>query len=126
MTIRISRQQERQLLDWAIEAGDSECCGLICEADGVVTIELAANVAADPERHFEIDPAALIAAEKAHRTGQRRLLGIFHSHPNGLARPSEEDAAMAAEDGRAWLIIAGGRITAWSKSSSVGFAPIEL
>lgn len=65
-----------------------------------------ANVAPDPLRHFEIDPAALIAAHRASRAGGLAVLGYFHSHPNGLARPSATDARAAAGDGRIWAIVA--------------------
>lgn len=65
-----------------------------------------ANVAPDPLRHFEIDPAALIAAHRASRAGGLAVLGYFHSHPNGLARPSATDARTAAGDGRIWAIVA--------------------
>ena len=67
-----------------------------------------ANVHADPLRHFEIDPAALIAAHRAARAGGPELVGYFHSHPRGPARPSAEDRAQAGGDGRVWAIVAGG------------------
>ena len=114
MVLSISRTHKRQLLDWATEAGNHECCGLLLGTDGQVErVELAANVADEPTDSFEIDPAALIAAEKRARLGGLAVLGYFHSHPNGVASPSGRDAEMASADGRRWIIIADGRITAW-------------
>ena len=72
-----------------------------------------ANVAADPARFFEIDPAALLAAHRAARSGGPQVIGHYHSHPNGRAEPSPRDAADAAPDGSIWLIAASGRLTAW-------------
>lgn len=114
MKLQLSRMYQRQLLDWATTAGDNECCGLILGYGGLVTeVELTANVSQDPQREFEIDPSALIAAEKRMRQGGVSILGYFHSHPNGSPEPSMKDAQFAAVDGRRWLIIADGRITSW-------------
>lgn len=114
MGLKLSSQQRQQLLDWAGEAGDVECCGLLLgSGNQVERVERTANVAADSNRQFEIDPAALIAAEKLARKGGPAILGYFHSHPNGRAEPSPDDAASASIDGRFWLIIANGKITSW-------------
>ncbi|WP_423603842.1 M67 family metallopeptidase [Sphingomonas sp. MS122] len=91
-----------------------EACGLLFGADGAISSwSETANVAADPHRHFEIDPTALFTALRAERGGGPRLAGYWHSHPSGDAAPSATDAAMAAPDGRLWLIVAGGTVTAW-------------
>lgn len=79
---------------------------LLGAASDIACVLPTANVAADPDRHFEIDPAALIAAHRKARAGGPQVVGYFHSHPNGLARPSAIDAASAARDGRVWAIAA--------------------
>lgn len=131
MALSLSRKQHRQLLDWAEKAGSLECCGLLLGRGAAVSkLVLANNVAAEPSRHFEIDPAVLIAAEKLARQGGPSILGYFHSHPNGLARPSAQDAASAADDGRVWLILADGDVTAWlsvmESTGAIRFEPVEL
>lgn len=131
MALHLSSNDWRQLLDWAECAGGHECCGILRGEGGrVVAMELAKNVAADPTRHFEIDPAALISAGKDARTGGFPVLGYFHSHPNGLAEPSATDIAQAAPNGLIWLIIASHTITAWQpvvKGARVsGFTPVTL
>ena len=127
MAINISRQQQQLLLVWAAEAGGHECCGLLLGTDDAVErVELTANVATEPANSFEIDPAALISAEKQARQGGPNIIGYFHSHPNGVARPSSRDAAMAADDGRIWTIIAGGQITAWRPTRENGGAPVSF
>ncbi len=73
----------------------------------------APNVAADPTRAFEIDPASLFAAIRAERAGGPPILGHYHSHPNGSPAPSACDAAMADRPGRLWMIVANGEATLW-------------
>jgi desampylase len=102
-----------------------EACGLLLgRGDLIEAAQPTANVAPDPARHFEIDPAALIAAHRAARAGGPALLGYFHSHPTGIAAPSPTDRAMAARDGRIWAIAANGTITLWRDSRS-GFEPLS-
>ncbi len=96
------------------------------DGESVSELELANNVAVDTTQHFEIDPAALVSRHKAARNGGLPILGCFHSHPNGLTRPSETDALQAAGDGRFWLIIANGEITAWQATRNTGFEPVAL
>ena len=95
----------------AAEAHPHECCGLLLGEGGRIThAHPTANVHPDPATHFEIDPAALIAAYKAEREGGPRILGYYHSHPNGRAEPSPTDRASAARDGKVWAIVAGTQI----------------
>lgn len=95
--------------------------------DAFQTVE---NVAEAPDRHFEIDPAALFAALRAERAGGPNIAGYWHSHPSGDATPSVTDAAMAAPDGKLWLIAGGDRVTAWravERGSLHGrFDPVEI
>ncbi|WP_188513847.1 M67 family metallopeptidase [Blastomonas aquatica] len=114
MQVSLSSALHAQLLAAARAAHPHECCGLLFGDDAAVhRIAPTPNVSQDPSRAFEIEPGALIAAERAMRQGGDRLIGHYHSHPNGRAEPSPRDAADAAADDRLWLIIAGDIITAW-------------
>ncbi len=68
-----------------------ECCGLLSgrgeriERATEATNELASETA------FSIPPTELIAFFKALREGRERFLGIYHSHPQGPAEPSQRD-----------------------------------
>lgn len=113
------------ILAAAARAAPREACGLLLgTAHDIETAIPAANVHPDPSRHFEIDPAALIAAHKAARSGGPQLIGYYHSHPNGLARPSATDAASASGDGRIWAIAAAGVVSLWRDLPS-GFEPLS-
>jgi desampylase len=131
MSLHLSRKHHSQLLKWAKDAGNQECCGLLLGQGNMVSnIEHTTNVATDTAHHFEIDPAALIASHKHARGGGEPVIGYFHSHPNGLARPSASDVAQASDDGRYWLIIADEEISAWMPSGLAGrvtaFEPVAL
>jgi len=118
MRVRISRANEALLLGLAAAASEREVCGLVFGEAGVVDAVLpVANVASDPTRHFEIDSAAVFDAVRRERDGGPKLLGYFHSHPKGPPIPSATDLRLAASDGKIWLIIGEGRITAWHAAS---------
>jgi proteasome lid subunit RPN8/RPN11 len=87
-------------------------------------VQPAANVAADPLRHFEIDPAALIAAYRAARGDGPQVLGYYHSHPAGHPLPSVIDCEHASGDGRTWAIVSGGEVTFWRDEKN-GFEPLS-
>jgi desampylase len=131
MALHLSRKHRAQLLKWAEVADDEECCGLLLgQGSSISDIRSTRNAATDPRKHFEIDPGSLIDAERNSRNGGTPVMGYFHSHPNGLARPSACDINQAADDGRCWLIVADGQITAWEPKARGGvvhgFVPIEL
>jgi proteasome lid subunit RPN8/RPN11 len=109
----------------AAEPGREACGLLLGTGDRIEVAQPAANVAPDPARHFEIDPAALFAAIRGARSGGPELVGYYHSHPSGVARPSARDAADAAADGRLWLIVGAGEVRAW-RATAAGFVAVTL
>ncbi len=123
MPLLLTRAVEAYLLEQAAAALPHECCGLLLGdyAGYVSEARPAANVADDPSRHFEIDPAVLIAAHRAQREGGRMVIGYYHSHPNGSPDPSPLDRASAAGDGLVWAIIARGEIFMWRDEPQRGF-----
>lgn len=111
MELEITRAAIATVLAEAARAAPREACGLLLGRAGrVLRAQPAANVHPDPLRHFEIDPAALIAAHRAAREGGEELLGYYHSHPAGHPLPSATDCEHASGDGRAWAIAAGGEV----------------
>lgn len=132
MTVTIASALLRQIADAAAASPHAEICGLLFGTrDAVTAAAPCRNVAVDPTRRFEIDPAALLAAHRAAREGGARIVGHYHSHPSGLAVPSARDAADAAPDGSLWLIAGGGGVVrAWRAVESGAvegrFDPVEL
>lgn len=91
-----------------------EACGLLFgDAGDIDGWQVTRNVAKCPGKEFEIDPARLFAALRAERSGGARLIGYWHSHPNGTAEPSARDCEAAQNDGKVWLILAGDDVAAW-------------
>ena len=87
-----------------------ECCGLIegvraADIFRVRALHPARNLAKAADR-FEIDPADHFAALKAARARGQDLIGCYHSHPGGHARPSAADRAGAGQEDFLWLIAA--------------------
>ena len=133
MTVEISSALLDRIRAEAAADPEREICGLLFGRDDrrIEDAGAAANVAADPARSFEIEPTALLAAHRAHRTGGLRLLGCYHSHPNGAAMPSPRDAdSVAPTAGFLWLIVASGaaRLFREALDGSIhgAFDPVEL
>ena len=106
MTIQVTSGTMATLREEAARAAPLECCGLLLGRAGrVQEARPAANIAPDPARHFEIDPAALFAAHRAARDGGLELLGYYHSHPAGHPVPSATDCEHASGDHRVWAIV---------------------
>ncbi len=116
MMIAVTRDVIAALQKEAQEAAPNECCGVLLGLDGRIDqVIVAANVADTPQTRFEIDPRILIAAHRGARgEGGRAVLGYYHSHPAGAARPSPCDQAAAARDGMVWAIVGkGGDVLFW-------------
>ena len=110
-----------------------ECCGLLLgvqirEADGSVhwqvkAIQETENCWGDIDEfpktdpregkhnRFAIDPRILLAVQKADRDREIRLIGIYHSHPQGLPVPSAFDRAIAWPEYIYWIVsLEGGNV----------------
>ena len=120
MSVTISSELLRRLVAEAAASPNAEVCGLLFGATGRIDAAKAcANVAANPERTFEIDPAALFVAHRRARSGGMAVIGHYHSHPSGLPVPSPRDAAQAMGDGAVWVILGADVARAW-RSVEVG------
>ncbi|WP_375291732.1 Mov34/MPN/PAD-1 family protein [Qipengyuania sp.] len=125
MTVNLTSEVHGAILALASQHHPREACGLLFGTDTAITAHLPArNVHPTPESHFEIDPQALIDAHRAMRGGGPRLIGYYHSHPRGPARPSATDRAMAAGDGMIWAIAGEGELRLWRDGKN-GFAALS-
>ena len=124
------------LLQAAARAYPSECCGLIEGADSAdgwhaLALHETANVAEDTARHFTIDPQKQFDLMRALRGTERRIIGCFHSHPDGNPEPSATDRANAWEPDFLWLIAGGSphsgfTLNGYHFREETGFVPIPL
>jgi proteasome lid subunit RPN8/RPN11 len=115
MIVAIASGVADSLREAAAAAAPNEACGLLIGQSGRIEAAVPSrNVAAHPERSFEIDPATLLRTHREVRASGRRVIGHYHSHPDGDAAPSARDAARAVEDGQLWLIIASDEVRAFA------------
>jgi len=108
--LRLSAQQAAELAALGEAAFPREACALLVGDSTLRVAEIvpAKNVSTDPQREFELDPAVHIAVLRKLREsgGTNRIIGHWHSHPNGRDEPSATDAAMVSDPGLVWLITA--------------------
>ncbi len=94
----------------AVVAFPEECCGFFFGEDDhderIVLTTLAVNNAkqGDKRRRFEITPQDYLKAERFAEQSGLQLLGVYHSHPNHPAVPSEHDR-VAAQPYFSYIII---------------------
>ena len=89
----------------------NEACGLLLgRREGyrfyVDSVHGSSNVADTPETHFEVDPQLRFDLERLARKQGKGVIGVYHSHPTGVAKPSGVDLSMAWEIDLVWLISA--------------------
>ena len=83
----------QRMVAHAAAAYPAECCGLLVgQGDQVQAVEPAYNPYAEMRGdRFEIDPLDHVRIFEAARAAGRRIIGCYHSHPEGMARPSSID-----------------------------------
>ena len=129
VTVTLSASDRSQLSRFALAAAPAECCGLLVgtrtqDALEITAIHATENLSTDKLRGFEIDFRVRLQLEEQLATGPDRIVGLYHSHPNGNPRPSDRDLEEAAEQDFVWLILAVDGIgavdlSAWWMSRSV-------
>jgi len=108
-----------------------ECCGLIegLHGNGIFDARLLhpARNRATAANRFEISPEDHFAAARRARARGHRLIGCYHSHPNGRLQPSPRDGE--SEGDFLWLIAAtdgaSSNLAAWLYRAG-RFTPLEL
>jgi proteasome lid subunit RPN8/RPN11 len=107
--LQFSARQADTLRREAVAAYPHECCGLLVgegAGDVLVTDVVAAtNTAGNPSRRFTIDPQAHFDLLRTARGNGRRVVGHYHSHPDGGATPSPHDLAMAHDSEAIWVVM---------------------
>jgi proteasome lid subunit RPN8/RPN11 len=102
-------QLRTRLRNWAREGYPQESCGLMVgrqngERVQVHEVVRARNLNfARAHDRYELDPEDYLATERMARGAGLEIVGVWHSHPDHPAQPSETDRA-AAWQGWSYLI----------------------
>lgn len=106
MSIDASARSRLQAL--AAAGYPAEACGLLLAEEGrlerVVVVWPLRNAAAEPQHAYAVEPIEYLAAERRADAERLRIVGIWHSHPDAPAVPSQHDVE-AAWAGWLYLII---------------------
>ncbi len=100
MKLQIAEAALRVIQEHSTEIYPDECCGFLYgEENEVRLIQEAVPVTnckdGDKRRRFEISPEDYMRAERYALQNNTNLLGVYHSHPDHPARPSEHDLKQA-------------------------------
>ncbi len=118
MQLWLSRPQVTQLLQHVRAHAPREACGLLGSLDGrVARVVPIKNVAARPERRFELDAQQMVQTFFEFERDGLELCAIWHSHPKGEPLPSPADIREASWPEACQLIIGTGsgqlQLAAW-------------
>jgi len=100
--ITIESPVRERMSEDALSSFPNECCGFVFgvetdEEDRIITDMLTVTNSKDGDkrRRFEIKPADYLKAEQFATDKNLLLIGVYHSHPNHPAIPSEHDRKSA-------------------------------
>lgn len=107
MHLCLSIEQENFIGAQCAASYPQEACGILIGHEGgqVTEIISSPNLSDTPERSFEIDPSLIIALQKKYRGHDEKIIGHYHSHPDGQAAPSIHDQAQNYDESLIWLIV---------------------
>ncbi|GAX44420.1 Mov34/MPN/PAD-1 family protein [Tolypothrix sp. NIES-4075] len=123
MTIKLSQEQLQIIRTHAENTYPQECCGIIIGymalgktvvevmlTENVWSIETAADFPTDAKkdgktpdvlnksRRYTIAPEIMLKVQKDARDRSLNIIGIYHSHPDNPAIPSESDRVQAWQE----------------------------
>ena len=108
--LKLPKPVSCQLRSWAREAYPMETCGVLIgrQTDSQVRIHramLARNDATERAHdRYQLNGEDLLAADRAAEAEGLEIVGIWHTHPDHPARPSEADQ-LGAWGGWSYLIL---------------------
>jgi proteasome lid subunit RPN8/RPN11 len=99
-----------QMVCHCLDGYPLEACGLL---GGAVTEEGRAEVAAvyptdnlaASARIYEVDPTALLRADREAEAGGGQLIGVYHSHTHTEGKPSPTDVEQAPDPGWHYVLV---------------------
>ena len=111
--ILLSQKQKDTLIQHSEKAGLAESCAMLLGTHNdqqwnVKEVFLTRNAHNDSETSFIISPEELLQGHQFAEKKHLELVGIFHSHPNSAASPSNTDKKYMKVNGDIpWIIFSG-------------------
>ena len=111
--ILLNQKQVDALIQHSEKAGLSESCAMLLGTHNdqqwsVKEVFLTRNAHADSKTSFIINPEELLQGHQLAEKKQLELVGIFHSHPDSAAAPSNFDKKFMKVNGDVpWIIFSG-------------------
>ena len=103
--------QQQILTNHADREQPNESCGILFGSEygekiKVEKIFLTKNIEQSPV-NFTISAEQRLEADKMEKELQLKIIGIFHSHPDSMAYPSNTDKKFMELNPEVWLIFSG-------------------
>jgi proteasome lid subunit RPN8/RPN11 len=111
VVVEIPRELRRAIVAHAREAAPRECCGLLLGSTGRVQFAVRCPNRARGTTRYRVDPQVHFDLQRTVRrfVPAMAVLGAYHSHPSGPARPSPRDVAEANDP--TWIHVIVGPVT---------------
>src|SRR3989338_9069575 len=97
----LQKEVDRAIHQHALETYNNECCGFLYGTDKMVNRVVCLSTPVnnvqkgDQKRRYQISPLDYMKAEKFAIEKKLTLLGVYHSHPDHPAIPSQYDTRHA-------------------------------
>ena len=130
--IILTESQKQLLSNHADDEKPNESCAILfgTENEGKIKVEkvfLTKNIEESPV-NFTISAEQRLEADKMERELGLKIIGIFHSHPNSEAVPSNTDKKFMELNPVVWIIYSGisKDFKAFVLESEISEIPIEI
>lgn len=130
--IILTENQKEILSTHAEQENPNESCAILFgketqEVSKVEKIFLTENIEQSPV-NFTISAEQRLEADKIERESELKIIGIFHSHPNSEAYPSDTDKKFMEINPGVWVIFSGAlkNFKAYVLDKGIKEIPIEF
>jgi len=130
--IILTESQKQILSNHADNEIPNESCAILfgTENEGKIKVEnlfLTKNIDQSPV-NFTISAEQRLEADKMERESQLKIIGVFHSHPDSKAYPSDTDRKFMDLNPGVWIIFSGisKEFKAYVLESEISEIPIEI
>ena len=131
-SIVLTQKEKDKLVTHAIDEQPSESCAMLFGKKvgdnwNVKEVFLTQNID-DSQTNFTISPEELLKGYQIAEKNQLEVVGIFHSHPNSDAIPSNTDKKFMQSNPVVWIIYSGinKNFKAYFLESDIIEIPIEI